>query len=304
MPISAEFQQAIQALPPRLSAFLQAEISAGNGIAELQSGGRRVVLKRRVMTRQRASTGGIVYQYAENAFTDDRGDYSIIEPEFEAQPPKREWKHSPAWTPPAETGSPVTKFIESMVIDYDKWKEGESYDLTQIEKANDDERERIESRLLGSGINGWRDVEALAALDSERARAALKKALKDGNDEVRVAVTRYAPHLVSDRARTKALVKALISAEFYGGLTQALMEVESYHPSEVIDALLHGALRKEEGGVHFAAMLLFLHGKAESSFDWSQRPFFLRFRNDDPADRRAAFAELCGRIGVDPRKYM
>jgi hypothetical protein len=304
MPIPAEFQQAIQALPERLSAFLQAELSAGNGIAELQSGGRRVVLKRRVMTRQRASRGGIVYQYAENAFTDERGDYFIIEPEFEAQPVKRGWDHSPSWTAPVSAASAVTRFVESMSIDYDKWKEGEGYDLTQIEAANDDERERIEARLLGSGINGWRDVEALAALDTPRARAALKKALKDGNEEVRVAVIRYAPHLVSDRARTKALVKALIAAEFYGGLTQALMEVETFHPPEVIDALLHGALRKDEGGVHFAAMLLFLHGKAESSFDWNQRPFFLRFRNDDPVDRKAAFVELCGRIGVDAGKYL
>ena len=94
MPMSTEFQQAIQALPPRLSAFLQAEISAGNGIAEMHNGGRRFVLKRRVMTRQRASTGGIVYQYADNAFTDEGGGFFIIEPEFEAQPPKREWNHS------------------------------------------------------------------------------------------------------------------------------------------------------------------------------------------------------------------
>lgn len=304
MPIPAEFQQVMQALPERLSAFLQAEISAGNGIAELQGGGRRVMLTRRVMTRQRASRGGIVYQYAENAFTDERGDYFIIEPEFDAQPVKRGWDHSPSWTPPVAADSPVTRFVESMRIDYDKWKEGEGYDLTQIAAANEDERERIETRLLGSGINGWRDVQALAALDTPRARTALKTALKEGNNEVRLAVTQYAPHLVSDRTRTKTLVKALISAEFYGGLTQALMEVETYHPPEVIDALLHGALRKDEGGVHFAAMLMFLHGKAESSFDWNQRPFFLRFRNDDPADRRAAFVELCARIGVDPKKYL
>ncbi|MBM3764523.1 MAG: hypothetical protein FJW32_03945 [Acidobacteria bacterium] len=304
MPIPTEFQQAIQALPPRLSAFLQAEISAGNGIAEMHNGGRRFVLKRRVMTRQRASTGGIVYQYADNAFTDEGGGFFIIEPEFEAQPPKREWNHSPSWTPPVQTGSPVTLFIDSMRIDYDKWKEGEGYDLTQIEKANDDDRERIESRLLGSGINGWRDVQALAALDTARARAALKKALKANNNEVRLAVIQYAPHLVSERTRTKTLVQALITGEFYAGLTQALMEVETHHPPEVIDALLHGALRKDEGAVHFAAMLMFLHGKAESSFDWNQRPFFLRFGTKDRAERRAAFEELCGKIGIDPRKYL
>jgi len=38
-----------------------------------------------------------------------------------------------------------------------------------------------------------RDVEALAALDTARAREALKAAIKSSNHEVRAAVTRYAP---------------------------------------------------------------------------------------------------------------
>jgi hypothetical protein len=51
--------------------------------------------------------------------------------------------------------------------------------------------------------------------------------------------------------------------------------------------------------VHFAALLLYLHGLASEPFDWEQRPFFLRFNSDDACDRRAAFVELCQKIGYD-----
>jgi hypothetical protein len=49
---------------------------------------------------------------------------------------------------------------------------------------------------------------------------------------------------------------------------------------------------------------MFLHGQAREPFDWDQRPFFLRFQTEDPAERRAAFRELCGRIGIDPSAYL
>jgi HEAT repeat protein len=143
-------------------------------------------------------------------------------------------------------------------------------------------------------------VEALALIDSPRAQAALKKALRHNDLRVRTAVLDYAPHLVSDDERTSALVTALQSADFYEGLTQALDHVEEFHPTEVIDALFRGVLnRAGDVAVHFAAMLMFLHGKAREAFDWEQRPFFLEFNTDDGAERRKRFRELCEKIGVN-----
>jgi hypothetical protein len=69
----------------------------------------------------------------------------------------------------------------------------------------------------------------------------------------------------------------------------------------VIDALFRGLLKRDGGtAVHFSAMLMFLHGKAASSFDWDHRPFFLQFNTEDPAERRRCFRELCDRIGLKP----
>ena len=73
----------------------------------------------------------------------------------------------------------------------------------------------------------------------------------------------------------------------------------------VIETLLRCTVRREgDVAVHFAAMLMFLHGQAETSFDWDQRPFFLTFNTQDPTARAVAFGELCRKIGVDAQRYL
>jgi hypothetical protein len=71
-----------------------------------------------------------------------------------------------------------------------------------------------------------------------------------------------------------------------------------------VNALFRGVLHRDgETAVLFAALLMFVHGKATSAFDWDQRPFFLRFNTQNTAERRAAFHELCDKIGVDGSAY-
>jgi hypothetical protein len=50
---------------------------------------------------------------------------------------------------------------------------------------------------------------------------------------------------------------------------------------------------------NYAGMIAFLHGKAESAFDWSLRPLFLRFNTTDKAERVSAFHELCDMCGAE-----
>lgn len=213
-------------------------------------------------------------------------------------------------SPPGPAGganpdTPLERFRRSMVIDYEKWHDGIGYDLDALRAASPAERAAIESLLLGHGVADWRDVEALAALDTPQARAALQAAKKSSDSRVRAAVLDYAPGLLTDAERTAALVRLLETAEFFDGLTQALDQVEEFHPPEVVDALFRGALhRKGEVAVHFAAMLTFLHGKAGEAFDWEQRPFFLRFNTPDRAGRETVFRELCARIGADAGRYL
>src|SRR6185369_13003520 len=192
--------------------------------------------------------------------------------------------------------NPAERFLESMTGSLDKWREGIGYDLEAIAEAGDAERKIIEAALLRHEPRGWQDIEAMAALDTPPARYALRASREDPDPAVRAAVLRHGAALLTDAERTALLVEGLETAEFYGGLTQFLEQAEAWHPAPVIDALFRGARNREgEVAVHFAAMLLFLHGKASSSFDWELRPFFLRFNTEDPAQRAEAYRELCER---------
>lgn len=206
--------------------------------------------------------------------------------------------------PPAPPHEPVTtleRFEASMVIDYDKWHDGIGYDIDIINQAAPEELVEIENLLVNRGVSDWRDVEALAALNSPRAKVLLRKALQSHKTEIRTAVIRHAPDLLSNAERTELLVNALQRARSFEGLDQTLQQVEAFHPPEVIHALLRGVLERDgETAVHYAAMLMFLHGKAESSFDWEQRPFFLQFNTDHRAEREKNYRELCAKIGVEP----
>ena len=49
---------------------------------------------------------------------------------------------------------------------------------------------------------------------------------------------------------------------------------------------------------------MFVHGQADSSFDWQHHPFFLRFKTDDGVERKMLFRELCEKIGVAAETYL
>lgn len=204
----------------------------------------------------------------------------------------------------AQPASPFRRFAASIEMDFDKWHDGIGYDLEALREMSPEERAAVETTLVHSVPRGWRQIEALAALGTPRAIKALRDALDDRDPEVRMAVMRSMPELVSDAQRTATLLEALESARFFGGLSQALDEVAEFHPQEIVAALFRGALEREgDVAVHFAAMLMYIHGKAEEPFDMRMRPFFLQFNTAMRADREAAFRELCARIGVNPEGH-
>jgi len=201
--------------------------------------------------------------------------------------------------------SPLQRFKNSMVITYEKWHDGVGYDIEAIDLASPAEREIIEQTLIQHSPRDWRDIEALAKINSEKARQAIVNAMKDPNPDVRVAVTRFAPNLVSDSQRTQSIVEALQHAKLFGGLSQVLDDIEQYHPAEVKEALIKGLLAREgEAAVLFAGMLFYIYGKADEAFDMEQRPFFLRFNTENKEERTKVFRELCKQLNIDAEKYL
>ena len=320
MHIPEEYLKDIEAMPIALRRLVEEELAAGNAIAEVGHSfpaapvGCYVKLARPVSSRPRASSEGITFfdrnsSLYSGEFADPRRHYFVIEPpnppppepDMDAIRASLEAKAQPG----GGSNTALDRFGQSMVIDYARWHDGIGYDLDVIRQATPQELSEIEDLLIRRPISDWRDVEALAAIDSPRSRAALVQALRHPDIQIRTAVADYAPQLVSEDQHTALLIAAVERAEFYGGLTRALDQIESFHPRPVIDALFRGLLKRNgETAVHFAAMLMFLHGKASSSFDWNQRPFFLEFNTEDPAERRRQFLELCRRIDTDPDEML
>ena len=201
--------------------------------------------------------------------------------------------------------SPLQRFEKSMVINYEKWHDGIGYDLEAIEEASEQECVAIEQMLIRHRPRDWRDIEALAKIGTESAREAIKSAIKNSDPEVRIAVTTYAPELVKESDRIQSVTDALEHAEVFSGLSRMLDDVEEFHPPEVKEALIKGLLSREgEVATLFAGMLFYLYGKADEAFDWSQRPFFLRFNTEKREERLQAFKELCIKLNIDPQKYL
>jgi hypothetical protein len=199
----------------------------------------------------------------------------------------------------APNESALARFERSLFIGYEQWHDGVGYDVATLRELTAEQRRGIEARLTPP--DGWRDVEALAViakLGSDSARAELRRVATAGSSETRLAVLRYAPELVDDSARTTALVDALDNATAFDSFTTTLEQVAAFHPKPVVDALWRGLeTRQGDVAMHYAGMIAFLAGKADSSFDWLLRPLLTEFKTEDITARRAAIQKLRTRVG-------
>ena len=204
------------------------------------------------------------------------------------------------------------RFMASTDIDYDRWREGEGYDLEALRGLDPDEAFRAEQWLLARAGQDWRDLEGLLAVGSEAARAAVVGQLRNGKLEQRLQAARLLADEPAARSDTRlvadieaAVIAGLESAVLYGGLSVALDLATERRTPALVDALFRAALRDEgEAAVHAAARLAYIHGRATEPFDWELRPLFLRFNTQDREERAAAFRELASLCGVDPEPFL
>jgi hypothetical protein len=199
--------------------------------------------------------------------------------------------------------SPWQRFLRAAQITADNWRDPQ-HDWDAIQMASPAERLSIEQYLVSRGVRHAIDVQALAMLGTPGADQALRAAFQSGSAEIRAAVVRFAPQTIEPAAMRSELLQRVAECDAYAGLSLTLEQLEGEYTPELQAAMLTRIARDPGvAAVHFAGLLLYLHGRAESTFDWEQRPFLLRFNPGDVADRRAALAELCGRIGVRPEAY-
>lgn len=331
MAFSFDQNPELVAFPKVLRDLLAAELAAGNEVVEVDHGfpappiGANLRLAKAVTTRPRTSSHGLRFRESQGSlygglFTDAAGVFFLLEPALPPPPEPDMDAIRAAHTPSPQRAAqrqaeqdttkdqPLTalqQFERSMVIDYEKWHDGIGYDLQALSTLSPEERNLVEQRLLSQGVRDWRDVEVLAQINSPSTRSALRSILQSSNAELRGAVMRFAPALISRDERTEVLLKGLKDATLFGGLSQMLDQVEDFHPPVILAQLFRGTLQREgEVAVHFAAMLCFLHGKAKERFAWSKRPFYLRFNTSSRSEREAAFRDLCTLVNVDAATYL
>ena len=70
-------------------------------------------------------------------------------------------------SPQKPSSSALQRFEESMKIDFEKWHDGLSYDLDALKSASPSERKTIEQILVNHNPRDWRDIEALAQINTE-----------------------------------------------------------------------------------------------------------------------------------------
>ncbi len=192
---------------------------------------------------------------------------------------------------------PLKRFLQSMVLDFEKWHDGIGYDVSAIAEMTTAQRREVEQTLLTRGVEGWRDLEALDHLDTPAARAAILRARESGDAVLRLAAQNYGP-AANASEREAAILEGLETDDLSDGLSKALDQASDYPTPKVIAALFRCARdRPGVAGYQAVAVLFFLHGKIDSVHDMSERPFFLRFAEPASADRRESFSQLCQRLG-------
>jgi hypothetical protein len=198
------------------------------------------------------------------------------------------------------------KFVASMVIDYSKWHDGEGYDLDALRAIPEGERAEVEKILIERNNEDWRDVEALGALGTPKAKEMVRKALASHNHQVRMTATEWIGDDPDGADKREAvIIEAIRTAKLYGGLTQALDQA-AWHPTPATtNALFHAALERDgEAAISAAANILYIYKITKDTLGMSERSLLLPFLDGGGPTRENAFRALCARVGVDPAKYL
>lgn len=207
---------------------------------------------------------------------------------------------------PSRTAA-YTRFKQSMIIDYDAWKEGTPYDLPALSEVTAEERDLLTDEICERSSLDWRDVEALRALATPKAIKRVGKAAEKQTDGAGIEA------FMDDIERegwTPAIearfIEKLERAASMTGALDRLYEIAEAHPTEAVRTqLLRNARISGDETVRYSmgAFLLYLAGHVDSHyvFDTDHRPHLLNLNSDDYKTYKAAVAWLEDKI-AHPKK--
>jgi hypothetical protein len=183
------------------------------------------------------------------------------------------------------------------------WKE--QVDEDALLALSGDERAEAESLLIAKlDKDDWRAPPALVKADARRSIPALRDRLATAKGKMRLAIGKALIDFGDREDMDDVIAEVLREKDdpTSTGPIAALVRAES-RPTEVVKkALQRAAIEHPDPVVRIgaASRLLYLSGAAKAPMDWDQRPFFLRFGEEDRAELLDAYRELCQRAGRSP----
>src|SRR5262245_10972378 len=165
-------------------------------------------------------------------------------------------------------------FVASMNIGVDEWRDGIGYNLDALQKVTASERKGL-VRILSERLEAnpdWREIEALAAIGTAPAKAAIRRALKHADGATQLHAAEKLAELGEPADMESTIIEALRTTTAMAGLSKAIDMAEEHPSPRIQETLLDLALNGDEHQrVHCAALALYLGGKAKEAFDWDHR---------------------------------
>lgn len=208
--------------------------------------------------------------------------------------------------PPKNPSPAYTRFKQSMMIDYDAWKEGTPYDIAALSEITAEERDLLTEEITQRGSLDWRDVEALRALATSNARKRISETAVEQTDGagIEAFMDEIKEHGWTEDIERRFIDKLEAAASMTGALDR-LYDIAEAHPTEaVLRQLFRNARVSSDPTVRYSmgAFLLYLAGHVESRyvFDTDHRPHLLDLNSSDYAAYKAAVAWLQDKM-ANPR---
>jgi hypothetical protein len=195
-----------------------------------------------------------------------------------------------------EPSPALLRFRSSMMLDYDKWKDGEPYDIAALTQITLEEARQLADEIAAKGKLDWRDVEALRAIDTPRARARIKTAarLQTDGGGAEAFSEEVATHW--SISAEKRLLAKLTRAQLMDSSLDRLLEMAEAHPTEAVRKRLWKLATTGEKDTRYTygAFLLYLAGHAADWYGWNtrHRPHLLDITHETGGKQTAAIAWL------------
>jgi hypothetical protein len=204
--------------------------------------------------------------------------------------------------PPRNPSAAYTRFKQSMVLDYDRWKEGTPYDIAALEEITPEERDLVTDEICEQSSLDWRDVEALRALGNDKAIQRIGKAAEKQTDGagIEAFMDDIAAQGWTEAIEARFIDKLERAASMTGALDRLYEIAEQHKTPAVMKQLMRNARISGDPTVRYSmgGFLLELTGHTDTryTFDPNIRPHLLDLNSDDYKTYKAAVAWLEAKV--------